>query len=463
MIKEGDNDLSYDNNSNLLKVSKTTTTTTKVYETYIGPNGEVLKRPVIKKETKTEVYKELVYDTIIKDRLAKYNNKTITYDTNNPLNPISYDGNTYEYEGRRLIKFNNVKYTYDLEGKRIKKDNNGNITNYYYSGDRLITEINNSYRLDFIYDENSQLIGFIYNNDKYLYIRDVLQNILGIIDINGNVVVKYDCDAFGNINSITGSKADSLGKYNPFRYKGYYYDEESKMYYCKSRYYVPEWCRWLNADSPSFLEPTMPNQMNLFTYCSNNPIANIDSNGKFAFLVTSLIGAFVGAVVNLATELIEDVSTDGKIGGDKDGMDYLGAAVGGAISGLGTNPVVGIVTGTIGDTVDSFISGESNSVEDGINVFSTSLMTSLISYGIGKGITNKIAKTKINKILSGSNYKVNKRITKLINSGKLKKHPGKVGVVGKSQLYKKLYDGLNYDKLDSFISQITSMLLSPLF
>ena len=90
-------------------------------------------------------------------------------------------------------------------------------------------------------------------------------------------------------------------------------------------------------------------------------------------------------------------------------------------------------------------------------------MTSLISYGIGKGITNKIAKTKINKILSGSNYKVNKRITKLINSGKLKKHPGKVGVVGKSQLYKKLYDGLNYDKLDSFISQITSMLLSPLF
>lgn len=49
--------------------------------------------------------------------------------------------------------------------------------------------------------------------------------------------------------NIIGSKASTIGKYNPFRYKGYYYDEKSKMYYCKSRYYVPEWCRWLNVYS----------------------------------------------------------------------------------------------------------------------------------------------------------------------------------------------------------------------
>ena len=327
------------------------------------------------------------YDGTIKDRLVKVNDKTITYDSNNPLNPISYNGNTYEYEGRRLIKFNNIKYTYDLEGKRIKKDNNGNITNYYYSGDRLITEINNSYRLDFIYDENGQLIGFIHDSNKYLYIRDVLQNILGIIDINGNVVVKYDCDAFGKINNITGSKASTIGKYNPFRYKGYYYDEESSMYYCKSRYYVHEWCRWLNADSLSFLEPTILNQMNLFTYCSNNPIANIDSNGKFGFLATLLISVAVNVVINLVTEVIEDVSSDGKLGGDKDGMDYLGALAGGAISGLGVGAGTTMLTGGLGSMVDSYISGESDSVEDGLVSFSTGAMSSLIGFGIGKGIT----------------------------------------------------------------------------
>ena len=290
---------------------------------------------------------------------------------------------------------------------------NGNITNYYYSGDRLITEINSSYRLDFIYDENSQLIGFIHDYNKYLYIRDVLQNILGIIDINGNVVVKYDCDAFGKTNNITGSKASTIGKYNPFRYKGYYYDEESSMYYCKSRYYVPEWCRWLNADSPSFLEPTIPNQMNLFTYCSNNPIANIDSNGKFGFLATLLISVTVNVVINLVIEVIEDVSSDGKLGGDKDGMDYLGALAGGAIS------------------------GESDSVEDGLVSFSTGAMSSLIGFGMGKGITKKIANTKLNKILSGSNNKINKRITELFKAGKFHPnvHPGKIGVIGRTKSY----------------------------
>ena len=62
----------------------------------------------------------------------------LTYDSNNSLNPISYNGNTYEYEGRRLIKFNNVKYTYDLEGKRIKKDNNGKKTIKPLSGKTIL-------------------------------------------------------------------------------------------------------------------------------------------------------------------------------------------------------------------------------------------------------------------------------------------------------------------------------------
>ena len=279
-------DYAYDSNGNISQISKTTTTTTTYYETYIGPNGEVLKRPVFNKETKTDIYSKYTYDSTIKDRLIKVNDKTITYDSNNPLNPISYNGNTYEYEGRRLIKFNNVKYTYDLEGKRIKKDNNGNITNYYYSGDRLITEINNSYRLDYIYDENSQLIGFIHDSNKYLYIRDVLQNILGIIDINGNVVVKYDCDAFGKINNITGSKASTIGKYNPFRYKGYYYDEESSMYYCKSRYYVPEWCRWLNVYTVKNILTTRLSQFNLFGVSYNDPInVKIETNDNKSIFV----------------------------------------------------------------------------------------------------------------------------------------------------------------------------------
>ena len=77
------------------------------------------------------------------------------------------------------------------------------------------------------------------------------------MDTDGILVVKYSCDAWGNHKVLDGNgnlntDYNFIGNLNPFRYKGYYYDTESNMYYCKSRYYVPEWCRWLNADSIVF-------------------------------------------------------------------------------------------------------------------------------------------------------------------------------------------------------------------
>ena len=53
------------------------------------------------------------------------------------------------------------------------------------------------------------------------------------------------------------------------------------MYYCHTRYYVPEWCRWLNADHPSFLQPDSLQGLNLYTYCGNNPIRRVDSKGTY--------------------------------------------------------------------------------------------------------------------------------------------------------------------------------------
>ncbi len=117
-----------------------------------------------------------------------------------------------------------------------------------------------------------------------------LPNII-IVDINGSLVVKYGYTAYGKITSITGSLANTIGTYNPFRYKGYYYDTETKMYYCKSRYYVPEWYRWLNADSIANLDLENLNSLNLFAYCGNNPLTNIDENGDiFSIGISIAIG-----------------------------------------------------------------------------------------------------------------------------------------------------------------------------
>ncbi|MDE6292505.1 MAG: RHS repeat-associated core domain-containing protein, partial [Bacilli bacterium] len=84
-------------------------------------------------------------------------------------------------------------------------------------------------------------------------------------------MVQYKYTAYGTITSTTGSLANTIGAYNPFRWKGYYYDYETGMYYCNGRYYVPTWCRWLNGDASS-LDLFNINGLNLFSYCGNNPI-----------------------------------------------------------------------------------------------------------------------------------------------------------------------------------------------
>ena len=52
---------------------------------------------------------------------------------------------------------------------------------------------------------------------------------MGILDNSGNLVVKCKYEAWGKLLSTTGSLADTLGKRNPFRYRGYVYDEEKEL------------------------------------------------------------------------------------------------------------------------------------------------------------------------------------------------------------------------------------------
>ena len=92
-------------------------------------------------------------------------------------------------------------------------------------------------------------------------------------------MVKYSYDAWGALKNIEDTSSSGIGKLNPFRFKGYYYDNESSMYYCKTRYYVPQWGRWLSPDSIEYLNPESVNGLNLYIYCENDPINRFDSSG----------------------------------------------------------------------------------------------------------------------------------------------------------------------------------------
>ena len=117
-------------------------------------------------------------------------------------------------------------------------------------------------------------------------------------------MVKYGYIAYGEISSTLGSKAPTIGKYNPFRWKGYYYDRETGQYLVTSRYYNPEWCRFLNADSIEYLDPSSINGMNLFAYCYNDPVNYVDPSGCFPILSLILCGVALiemGLTIGVAT------------------------------------------------------------------------------------------------------------------------------------------------------------------
>ena len=180
--------------------------------------------------------------------------------------------------------------------------------------------------LIFMYDNNGDAFGFIYNGEEYYYIKNVQNDIVAIADKNGTVVANYYYDAWGNVTQITGNTA--LAQTNPLRYRSYYYDSETGYYHLKSRYYSPEVGRFLNADGQLTTGSDLIG-LNLFAYCGNNPVNRIDPTGE-AWWHWAL-GAAIVAACAVAT-----VVTAGGF-----------AAAAGAVAAVGSGMVAATTTSTI--------------------------------------------------------------------------------------------------------------------
>ena len=106
-----------------------------------------------------------------------------------------------------------------------------------------------------------------------------------------------------------------IGRVNPFRYRGYVYDEETGFYYCKSRYYDPAIRRWVNADNADVISSKLENfvQFNLYAYCFNNPISFSDNTGSWPEWATILVGVVVAAVAVAATVVTWGAAAPGAV------------------------------------------------------------------------------------------------------------------------------------------------------
>ena len=170
----------------------------------------------------------------------------------------------------------NVSFAYDNAGLRLSKTANGIVTRYTYVGDQLTHVLNGTDGLTIRRDCAGQPMTIGFGGGEHFFIYNAQGDVVAITNYSGEVVVEYTYDAWGNPLSCTGPLAATLGKKNPFRYRGYVYDEETGLYYLKSRYYNPRVGRFVCADS---LIASGLLGSNFFAYCGNNPIVRADPSG----------------------------------------------------------------------------------------------------------------------------------------------------------------------------------------
>ena len=288
--------------------------------------------------------------------LTAVGNETVTYDAIG--NPTSYLGASLSWFGRKLQSYEkgntSVTYTYDAGGSRASKTVNGTKSEFVYLDGKLVYEKRGGDDIFYLYDSYGSLSNIRWykngaSSPTNIYVITNRQgDVLGLYDYAGRRKVSYEYDAWGNTVSVTDTSQDNWSTLNPFRYRGYYFDSETGLYYCNSRYYNPEIGRWINADSLLSQGSVLGN--NMFAYCLNNPVNMADTTGELPFfLVTAAIGAVAGAIIGgvVAAKNGGNVWAGIGIGAAAGGLAGagLGAAAGVVLAGSATASTAAVVSG----------------------------------------------------------------------------------------------------------------------
>ena len=248
-------------------------------------------------------------------------------------------------------------------------------------------------------------------NHFYYYLYNLQGDVIALADAStGKLAATYTYDAWGKIVKINGMDPEevaesSIAKINPFRYRGYYYDTETGLYYLQSRYYDPDTGRFLSPDKYTTTGQGVIGN-NMFAYCNNNPIQYKDDNGDFC-IQAAIIGGIVDAGVSIICSLIDAAGSDEKLDVQSMAIDAaVSFGVGFLSSGLGTN--------AFDTAIHAFEAGYSfvttaargGSLEEAavnaVTTYATGKACDKVTYAVFKGAKKTIADSAASNIVSAN-------------------------------------------------------------
>ena len=240
----------------------------------------------------------------------------------------------------------------------------------------------------------------------------------------------YAYDAWGNI--IAGADYSGIGidEINPIRYRSYYYDVETGLYYLNSRYYDPETGRFINADNTKYLAPETLGGLSLYVYCLNNPVNMTDENGNLpswlgkalaivavvvaAVAVTAAVATGAGAVLVGIASVTFGTACGGLVGGlynESKGESFENGWMGGATSGfiqslstVSFGPIGTIVGGGFGSGLGTYVTENLN------NQYRPNDRKKTHEQIVNASINSAVVASVISTLTAGIGYAVDKAV-----------------------------------------------------
>lgn len=270
----------------------------------VRPNGDILEytydavgNRLTKKMTKGTTVTTNSYTYDAANQLSTINGTAVTHDKSG--NMTSDGKRTFIYDADdRLVEVKEGstslgKYQYNSEGLRVSKTTGSTTVYYTYDeNDNVVLETDSAGTVitSYIYDNANRPLTMTKGGKTYTFHVNARGDITSVTDEAGAVVASFEYDSWGNTEKETGTFASSV----PFRYAGYRYDPETKLYYLQQRFYNSEIGRFLTLD-PVLGDKENPITQNGYAYADNMPVNMVDPNGEWAQLVIYAgVGAYRG-------------------------------------------------------------------------------------------------------------------------------------------------------------------------
>jgi len=205
--------------------------------------------------------------------------ETRTYNGLNMLTRVTRPGMTADY-------------TYRADGLRHTRNVNGHRVEHVWVKGQIVLERNAGGQVFNMFHIGLAINHRIFSHHHGYYLYNGRGDVVQRVDLNGNVIMTYRYDAFGNeifADGLTAPPDSPVANNNPFRFSGEYWDWERGEYYLRFRSYNPRTGRftqpdpWWGIHNMQDCNLSILQSANLFVYVMSNPVNWRDPLGLFAW------------------------------------------------------------------------------------------------------------------------------------------------------------------------------------